>query len=487
MSTLCGLQFQAVLSASLFMRRSEPGATTTAKCFPGLKPCPIPRLLAVGASLTVVEFLQPINPETLKPMLIRLSLLLILSAHHIFAQGTINFNNRVTGVVDFKVHYDPLDGTFLGFVSGDGWSAQLWAGDSPETLMPTQPVTSFRTGAAAGYVSPVIVTVPGIPGGSQAFVQMRVWDNQNGLVRSWNEAVNEPTILRGSSAIALIGPLGGTTTAPAYLSNALGSFSVGVDWYLGIARPTMTNGIFRFAVDLAPQHSVIVQTRDDLSSGTWTNFAEVVVPAEGFLELADPESVELPQRFYRLQGWDGVIGFVKLTIPPGLSMIANQLHRGDHSLKRLLPVAPDGTQFYKYTTGAGWTSYTYDDLDQAWLPDGDVTLNPGEGGFLRNNTSSNLVVTVVGRVYPPVNFEIPSGFSVHSLSLPVSDLSSLLPCLSPNTQLFRYTPGTGYTTYHNDAVGGWSPTEPRLDLGEAFFLRTESTTSCGGISATHQP
>jgi hypothetical protein len=60
-----------------------------------------------------VEFLQPINPETLKPMLIRLSLLLILSAHHLLAQGTINFNTRVTGVVDFKIGMESVDGTFL--------------------------------------------------------------------------------------------------------------------------------------------------------------------------------------------------------------------------------------------------------------------------------------------------------------------------------------------------------------------------------------
>jgi hypothetical protein len=420
------------------------------------------------------------NLNCSKRMLLRVFLFLVLSACQSAAQGTIYFQNRGgPGYIDFKIGSFDSSGQYIGALAGPGWSAQLWAGTSQENLVPGYPITTFRTGNAAGYVHSVFVTVPGVPGDVHAFVQIRAWNNNHGQVLSWAEAIADPTIERGVSSVAWIGPLGSATHWPAHLQNT--PFDVFPSGERGIGSPLITNNIFHFTVVGEFGQLATIEASTSLASGSWTTFAEALLPSQ----MMDPDSADISQRFYRLQGpgSDQVIGFVKLTLAPGLNMIANQLHRGDHTLKRLIPVAPDGTQFYKYATGSGWTSYTYDDFAKGWLPDGNVTLNRGEGGFLRNNTSSNLVVSLVGRVFPPEETEIPAGFSIRSVSMPVNDLSSLVGCIPPNTQLFRYSHGTGYISYiYDDLAQGWIPSEPQIEVGEAFFLRTETSTHCLGYN-----
>lgn len=89
------------------------------------------------------------------------------------AQGQVVFNNRVPPDINARVlcpdGVSGLDSTF---------SAQLFAGPvgtSTGLLTPLFPITPFRSGAAAGYVVPVDVTVPGIPPGAQATIVMRAF------------------------------------------------------------------------------------------------------------------------------------------------------------------------------------------------------------------------------------------------------------------------------------------------------------------------
>jgi hypothetical protein len=52
--------------------------------------------------------------------------------------------------------------------------------------------------------------VPGVPPGAMATFQMRTWDNRGGTILSWQEALTDPNILRGSSALFTPpDPLGG--------------------------------------------------------------------------------------------------------------------------------------------------------------------------------------------------------------------------------------------------------------------------------------
>jgi hypothetical protein len=104
------------------------------------------------------------------------------------SQGLIIFNNRVSGEVDARVTFP--DGTPVGA----GFTAQLYggpAGTPVDLLTPLLPTTTFRTGAAMGYIFQVEVRVPGVPRFEDATVQMRVYDGE-----SW-----ESSLIRGDSNI----------------------------------------------------------------------------------------------------------------------------------------------------------------------------------------------------------------------------------------------------------------------------------------------
>lgn len=101
-------------------------------------------------------------------------------------QGEVNFNNRVTGVVDARV----TDACVL-MVLGAGYVAQLFGGEQTSVeanLVPLFPTTTFRTSstAALGYVIPVVVTVPGVESGQTGTLQMRVFDLAGQIVAKSN-------------------------------------------------------------------------------------------------------------------------------------------------------------------------------------------------------------------------------------------------------------------------------------------------------------
>lgn len=168
----------------------------------------------------------------------------------VFAQGTVIFNNRVTGTTVSRV-YGPnpadtskaqtgnaatvdfpagtTDWTGYPLLDGTGYSAQLWAAAGANaavaSLVGANPITSFRTGAAAGFINGVTATLTGVPGDTAvATLQMRVWDNKGGTVTSWDAAVTGDA-RRGSSALFNLNAIGGTLNpAPALVG--LTSFNI---------------------------------------------------------------------------------------------------------------------------------------------------------------------------------------------------------------------------------------------------------------------
>jgi hypothetical protein len=107
-----------------------------------------------------------------------------------YAQGTVNFNTRIPGIVDFKVQ--GANGTFL---QGSGFTAQLYGGPVGGALSPLTPTASFRdTAAGAGYINPAgTVIVPGVAGGKDASLQLRVWNNAGGTITSYESALESGT------------------------------------------------------------------------------------------------------------------------------------------------------------------------------------------------------------------------------------------------------------------------------------------------------
>lgn len=168
------------------------------------------------------------------------------------------------------------------------------------------------------------------------------------------------------------------------------------------------------------------------------------------------------------------VGYVNVTIAPGFKMIANPLNAPTNTLGALIPVAPDGCSFYKFTTGVGYSTYVYDELAAGWTPDGNATLAPGEGGFFRNNTSSNLVFTFVGEVMQgTLTNNLPTGFAIRSSQVPqLATVNALGLPAEDGDSLYKFTPGVGYSTFVYDALAGdWTPSVPSIDVGEAFFIK----------------
>jgi hypothetical protein len=183
--------------------------------------------------------------------------LLIFSACHAFSQGTVIFNNRVTGTVVTHVWYGcpqirgnwtndfpagttsyngfALVGTTGGPSASTTFAQLLGAPGSnmPEySLVPssTSP-TTFRTGGAAGNIVAQTVTFSNIAADEPvATFQMVVWDNSSGLYPTWTQASvawQAGLIGAGKSDTFVLTQIGGGTNLTPFMTN-LTSFAWGV-------------------------------------------------------------------------------------------------------------------------------------------------------------------------------------------------------------------------------------------------------------------
>lgn len=129
-----------------------------------------------------------------------IALLAVGTAASVLAQGTITFNNRVSGTIFTRV-YAPQVGNpavaqygntatdtpagsavYTGAgLAGSAWTAQLWgaagADVAESSLVAASPTTTFRTTASTvGQVSAVTVTLTGVAKDAPAAtIQMRVF------------------------------------------------------------------------------------------------------------------------------------------------------------------------------------------------------------------------------------------------------------------------------------------------------------------------
>lgn len=156
-----------------------------------------------------------------KLLLIAAVLVASLSA---YAQGTINFNNRIgTGDPSDSPVFDVGGVTRL---AGAGFFAQLYAGPAGSAagaLAAVGAPVTFRTGGGAGYVnSPGDVTTA--VGGATAAIQMRAWDSAFPTYAAALAGGGKT----GASIVFDSLPLGGGGSPPATAPNLTGlrSFSL---------------------------------------------------------------------------------------------------------------------------------------------------------------------------------------------------------------------------------------------------------------------
>lgn len=110
--------------------------------------------------------------------------------------------------------------------AGSGYSAALLVGPD---LLQASPVTTFRTGFAAGFVAQVTATLPGVPEyAPSAQLQMVAWDNQGGTLTSWAEAREAwlaGETAAGMSSLFTVECIGGELVPPSLLAG-LRSFNL---------------------------------------------------------------------------------------------------------------------------------------------------------------------------------------------------------------------------------------------------------------------
>jgi len=157
-------------------------------------------------------------------------------------------------------------------------------------------------------------------------------------------------------------------------------------------------------------------------------------------------------------------------------MIANPLNTTNNTVASLLPAPPDGTTLFKWT-GTAFVSTTF--FLGAWS-DGTFTLNPGEGGIIQS--ISPFTNTFVGEVMQGNNVNpYPAGFSIRASQVPQSGTLTALGLpgsqLTDGDTVFQFNPVTQAYVINTWFLGAWSPIEPSMAVGEAFWLQTAAAGS----------
>lgn len=166
-----------------------------------------------------------------------------------------------------------------------------------------------------------------------------------------------------------------------------------------------------------------------------------------------------------------VVGYIQLQVPPGFSMIANQLPSGGNTVGEVLTTgAVDGMTLYKYdSTMQNFSVNVF--LGGAWSNPTE-SFAPGEGAFLFNPPGSMGTLTLVGSIAEGIHTNsIPAGLSIRSSILPKSgQLSKDLNFPAAEGDIiYRFDNASGtYKVYTYD-FGAWTA-PPSVNTGESFFV-----------------
>jgi len=168
----------------------------------------------------------------------------VTCAASVYAQGTVQFNNRAVGAVVTYVYSGPGNSSRVGNgtsdtptgttdwtgytkVSGSGWMAAILAAngqgtaESSLTFGATPQVTTFRTGGAAGNVASYTATLSQVsPDAAHATLEIFVWDRASSgitdpaaALAAWKAGSTWAGGLSGAFDVAAVG--GASNTPPA--------------------------------------------------------------------------------------------------------------------------------------------------------------------------------------------------------------------------------------------------------------------------------
>jgi hypothetical protein len=173
-----------------------------------------------------------------------------------------------------------------------------------------------------------------------------------------------------------------------------------------------------------------------------------------------------------------VVGYINVAVPANqYVLIANQLNTTNNTIANVLAGMPGGAIFQKFSA-AGYSAYNYDDLDNAWVPDGNATLNPGEGGFFRSPVATT--VTFVGEVMQgSLTNALPAAgvYGIRSSIVPQAGGIGSLGFPAEGGDIIQ-TYNNGFTAAnYDDLDAAWTPAEPNIGLGQSFFVKKSPTAT----------
>ena len=180
------------------------------------------------------------------------------------------------------------------------------------------------------------------------------------------------------------------------------------------------------------------------------------------------------------------VGYVNLTLSPGLNLIANPLDGQTNNANLIMPDVPDGSLLFRfdpatqqymnaatYFTGVGWYPLSGNTNDPALI------LNPGEGFFI--HVPQQWMITFVGNVLTGnLTNPIPANYSLKASMVPQSGrlqtdlmfppvLDDYIWKWNPTGQVFTVaSPYSYYSSTWFDS--GLDVSEPQINVAEGFFV-----------------
>lgn len=171
------------------------------------------------------------------------------------------------------------------------------------------------------------------------------------------------------------------------------------------------------------------------------------------------------------------VGYVNLSIPVGFSIIANPLKAADNSVAALIASPPDNTVLYIYTNG----KYKIDSFTGGSWDDGTEQLLPGQGAFIRNESTAAFTLTFVGEVMQgSLSTPIPAGFSMIASQVPQAGIVDTDLGLTPgeNDVVYQFNGATQKYAVDSFSSGSWdTPTGPTIGVGEGFFYKNNNAAT----------
>jgi hypothetical protein len=255
-----------------------------------------------------------------------------------------------------------------------------------------------------------------------------------------------------------------------------------------------------------------VSWSDNLSN--WSEFSGTVTlePAagvtnsSGFGSFTDSSVSGAAQRFYQLSNSTNsccsrVVGFETLIIEPGTNFIADQLYQVDDGPVAINPGFPMNTLYalmenwgsaQNYTELFKWNGQGFN-MDQflfvglpLWTNGGDMTILPGDGVLMLNNSGGAFSLTFTGLVRQQQSFQITDRTNYLSPTVPmagaITNVTSYVPHSGDVVQLWNQSSQAFVSHTYNS--GSWSGGVPILGVGEGFVLITTNAYTWTNTFAT---